>query len=130
MELIDIGMLAAVGGGVVAVMMVILKQHRLQRELRDLRDEVRMLKTDMKALFTGAAGMGSHLAQVEGRIKGLTERHDPVDFHEPGMQNYNQAIDMVQRGADVDEVMRRCGLLREEAELLIRLHGNNEAAVD
>lgn len=81
------------------------------------------LQTELNALYSGAAGVGSHLAKLEAQVNSLSDRQEQLDVRDPTTQNYNLAIDLVHQGAGVEELMRQCGLLHEEAELLVRLHG-------
>lgn len=106
-------------GGIVLIQ----RQRRLSRELSTVRQQLKVIENELRALYAGAAGVGSHLARVESKLGNLSYRQDQMDVHDPTIQTYNQAIEMAQRGASVNDLMKRCGLLREEAELLVRLHG-------
>lgn len=104
-------------------MILIQQQRRLSRELNSANLRIKVIENELRALYAGAAGVGTHLARVESRLGNLSYRQDQMDVHDPSVQTYNQAIEMAQRGASVDDLMKRCRLLREEAELLVRLHG-------
>lgn len=104
-------------------MILIQRQRRLNRELNSACLRIKVIENELRALYVGAAGVGTHLARVESKLGNLSYRQDQMDVHDPSVQTYNQAIEMAQRGSSVADLMKRCGLLREEAELLVRLHG-------
>ncbi len=111
-----------------AVVWLLLSQQRLSREVDRAQHSLSSLQTELQALYAGAAGVGTHLARVESQLKSLSDRQDQIDVRDPAVQTYKQAISMIQQGAGIDEIISHCGLLREEAELLQRLHGDQ--AVD
>ncbi len=108
----------------VALVIVGKKQRLLNQQLRDSQARIEAMQTELNALYSGAAGVGSHLAKLEAQVINLSDRQEQLDVRDPTTQNYNLAIDLVHQGAGVDELMRQCGLLHEEAELLVRLHGS------
>ncbi len=99
------------------------KQRLLQQNINDSLARIDALQAELNALYSGAAGVGSHLAKIEAQVNSLTDRQEQLDINDPTTQNYNLAIDLVHQGAGAEELMRQCGLLHEEAELLVRLHG-------
>jgi hypothetical protein len=104
-------------------MILIQRQRRFSRELNSANLRIKVIENELRALYAGAAGVGTHLARVESKLGNLSYRQDQMDVHDPSVQTYNQAIEMAQRGASVADLVKRCHLLREEAELLVRLHG-------
>lgn len=99
------------------------KLGAVQLQLAESQSRMEELQTELNALYSGAAGVGSHLAKLEAQVNSLSDRQEQLDVRDPTTQNYNLAIDLVHQGAGVEELMRQCGLLHEEAELLVRLHG-------
>ena len=106
-----------------ALLVVWKKQGELRHLISEKEQQLQRHQEELKALYTGAAGVGSHLARLENQINSLTDRQEQLDVRDPTTHNYNLAIDLVHQGADADELVRQCGLLHEEAELLVRLHG-------
>ena len=106
-----------------ACLVLAVKMNRFRRELNEAQRRIESLQNDMRALYTGAAGMGNHLARIESRIHNLSDRQEKLDDKDVVGQSFNEAITLAQRGVNVDELMKRCGLTREEAELMVRLHG-------
>ncbi len=116
--------LIAIGLAVVLAVALLLakKQSRLERALAENQERVDRLMDELKALYSGAAGQGSHIARIEAQMNQLSERQEQFDVKDPTSQSYSEAIELIQSGASIDELVRH-GLRREEAELLMRLHG-------
>ncbi len=105
------------------VWLVLTGRQRITRaELEKNKSEIKFLKNELQALYAGAAGVGGHLARIESQLHNVSDRQEQLDVRDSATLSYSEAIDLVHEGADEEELMARCGLLREEAELLIRLH--------
>mgnify|MGYP002620751088 CR=1 FL=1 len=109
---------------VLAAALVVLakRQARLQHALLEHQGRIDGLMDELKALYAGAAGQGTHIARIEEQVSQLSDRQEQLDVQDPSNQSYSEAIELIERGASVDELVRH-GLRREEAELLMRLHG-------
>ena len=105
------------------------RQRHARKEIDRNKTEIHALRSELGALYAGAAGVGSQLARIESKLSTLSDRQDQVEGGDSStIVSYNQAIEMVHQGANVEQLMNSCGLLREEAELLIQLHGQDPAA--
>ncbi|NOY62071.1 MAG: DUF2802 domain-containing protein [Gammaproteobacteria bacterium] len=80
------------------------------------------MQSDMAALCEGALGITDHLERVEIQQRRLVAKQEREDIHGSTEHSYNQAIKLVQQGADIESLMSRCGLVLEEAELIVMLH--------
>lgn len=98
-----------------------MRRLRQQLHLRD--DRSSRQQDDFAALCKASVGAGDHLVRLEQQVRRLTERQDQIELRGGGDRPYTQAIQMVQRGADVSELIASCGLTRGEAELIAMLHG-------
>jgi len=107
---------------VVALLTLAKKQSRMQRQLFESQRRVEQLMEELKAIYAGAAGQGNHIARIETQLRQLSDRQEQLDEQDPTNQNYSDAIELIQSGASTDELVRH-GLRREEAELLMRMHG-------
>jgi len=116
--------LLLIGGIMLAV-----RQRITRAELEKSKSEIKFLKNELQALYAGAAGVGGHLARVESQLHNVSDRQEQLDVRDSATLSYSEAIELVHQGADEEELMARCGLLREEAELLIRLHRDDVEAV-
>jgi biopolymer transport protein ExbB/TolQ len=98
--------------------------RRLRDRLRTREDQSLRQRDDFAALCKASVGAGDHLLRLEQHVRRLTERQDQIEMRTAGERPYTQAIQMVQRGANVTELVSRCGLTRGEAELIAMLHGD------
>ena len=106
----------------IVIMLLAKKQSRLQQALTDYQKQTDKLMDELKALYAGAAGQGNHIARLETQMSSLSDRQEQLDVKDPTSQSYSEAIEMIHRGASIEELLQH-GLRREEAELLMRLHG-------
>jgi hypothetical protein len=97
----------------------------LQRHTRQYEAELRSLKDDMRAVLDGSINMEEYKLDTEQQLRRLAERQQQADYREPVSLTYNHAIKLAQKGVSIEELMAVCGLVRGEAELLIRLHRLN-----
>lgn len=126
----------AVAGTVVLVAVVLIwllrQQHKLKQDYRLLAEQLQRNNEDVAGLCSAAVAVDQHLAANEARLEGLIDSINayrapkPVSVAssiEDQPQGYDDAIQKIRRGAGVDELVKDCGLTRDEAVLLIRLHG-------
>jgi uncharacterized coiled-coil DUF342 family protein len=78
---------------------------------------------DIAGLCSAAVNVDNHLSENDKQLKSLLETTVDYKKTEQVSQPYYDAIKKVKRGAGIDELMRECRLSRDEAALLIRLHG-------
>ncbi len=98
----------------------------LQRRARQHEATLKIIADDIRALSAKSANMNEYQLDTEQQLRRLADRQqEHADFREPVPPAYNHAIKLAQRGVSIDELMAACGLVRGEAELLIRLHRLN-----
>ncbi|MBI5462837.1 MAG: DUF2802 domain-containing protein [Gammaproteobacteria bacterium] len=102
--------------------------RRLRAQLRSREDQTLRQRDDFAAMCKASVGAGDHLVRLEQQVRRLTERQDQIEMRSSGDRPYTQAIQMVQHGADVTELIANCGLTRGEAELIAMLHGVAKAS--
>jgi len=95
---------------------------RHQKQMRQQDITMRRLQNDLHALCAGSISMGKHISALEQKLRRVTERQDQLELRDPVQQAYAHAIRLAQQGADVGDLMERCGLAQGEAELLLRVH--------
>lgn len=98
------------------------KFRKLQFEVVKLVQQLNVAQHQLGALCSGAAAVSTHLGRVEQQLKRLAERQDRLDLKDSVTQSYEHAISLVRRGAAPEELVLRCGLVRDEAELLVRMY--------
>lgn len=98
------------------------KFRQQQIEVVRLVQQSKVAQQQLGALSSGAAAISMHLGRIEQQLRRLAERQDRLDLKDSVTQSYEHAITLVRRGATPEELVLRCGLVRDEAELLVRMY--------
>jgi hypothetical protein len=100
-----------------------------RRRLRQLEQQLDVMRNDIRALTTAAMGVGGRVLELERRQRRLAERQEQqVDIYESANQPYEHAIQMARHGSGVDELVEVCGVSKNEAELITMMHRLDEAS--
>ncbi|CAG1020926.1 DUF2802 domain-containing protein [Methylomonas sp. LL1] len=119
------------------------EQKKLIRDVRTLASQLQRGNDDIAGLCSAAVAVDKRLAANESRLSNLLDsisfqpqsssqaryeeavQHDEEQDqdHDHHDQGYQLAIEKIRRGANVEELVKSCGLTRDEAVLLVRLHG-------
>lgn len=91
--------------------------------IKQLQNELKQARSDIRALTTSSIGVGSRLMDLERRQRKMAttvvEKKAPVvDLYEPANQPYDHAIFLAQQGKEIDEIVSMCGISQNEAELI------------
>jgi uncharacterized protein YbcI len=111
---------------VVALVWLVRAHLKLKGNYRILFENVQGNAQDIAGLYASLATSESRLASAEEQLLALSSRAaavQPVDEQSP--DPYSTIIHKVRNGASIDDLMRECNLCRDEAVLLIRLHGSD-----
>lgn len=121
---------------VVLVLAILLRLQRDQQKLKQAFQslEARMQRSneDVAGLCSAAVAVDRRLAANDSRLNGIADQivntqrqpvatsipDEPVPAH-----GYEDVIQKIRRGVGVEELVREFGLTRDEAVLLMRLHG-------
>lgn len=103
------------------------KQRQLQKNFSQLQQRLTITTLYLNALASGSAAATIHLGKVEQQFRRLAERQDRLELKDSVTQSYEHAITLVRRGATPEELVLRCGLVRDEAELLARMYQLDKA---
>ena len=104
---------------------LILAHKKLRQDFIILSEYVERNNNDIAGLCSAAVSVDSRLSDNNAQLNGIVEKVADFEQHEQqSKQPYHSAIQKVRNGADAEELIQQCGLSREEAVLLIRLHGN------
>lgn len=109
---------------------------RLQQDYQSLRSQIQRSSDDVAGLCSAAIAVDKRLSANESQLSQLLtvgnmpqpsflrpEEHLGHEQSETEQQGYAFAIEKIQRGVNIDELVKSCGLTRDEAVLLMRLHG-------
>ncbi len=112
--------------GIVGVLVWLYFQHnKLRKDLVIVRDSVERNKRDIAGLCSAAVSVDGKLSDNNEQLNDIVEKVADFEQHEQqDSQPYHSAIQRVKNGSTAAELIEQCGLSREEAMLLIRLHGN------
>jgi len=120
---------------ITAVLVFLWREHRkLKQQLQTLTAQVQRSHDDLVGLCSAAVVVDKRLASGEIRLQDMLERLsliqetpflqiDDEELEQEPSQGYEKAIEKIQQGAEVDDLVKACGLTRDEAVLLLRLHG-------
>lgn len=119
---------------VATILFLFVISARLRAKLRQLQAKVAALQQrqmtavhNLNALGSGGAAVSIHLGKIEQQFRRLAERQDRLELKDSVAQSYEHAITLVRRGATPEELVLRCGLVRDEAELLARMYQLDKA---
>ncbi len=104
--------------GSVSLIFSHIKNTQLQLQISEQQNSLHSLQADVSAMCAGAVNLGEHLEHLEQRANLLVRRQDQLEMKEPATQNYRQARKMMNKGAELEEVIADCGIARGEAELV------------
>ncbi len=112
---------------------------RFLREHKKLKQTCHLLEQAIDRNSKDIAGICSAAVTVDNRIQGnnerlkaliakLSEREKPEAeaLSQDPPQSYHQAIQKIHAGASAEDLVRDCGFTRDEAMLLMSLHGRKE----
>lgn len=113
----------ALGVNVFLTLYLALRMSRTVRNVKATEAVAAALRDDVRALCSGAVGVGKRLARVEEQLLHQEHRQDQLELRDSSSdQAYDHAVRLVQRGVGLDELMSTCALTRGEAELIMMLH--------
>ena len=114
---------------IVAVLcLFVVKQKRLIKSLEAtvsrISNKFEIVQQDISALSASGLGVDERVGGAERRVRSLMERIEELEESETfeHLQEFQEAIEMATKGAEVEEIVEKCHLTVDEADLLIRLH--------
>ncbi|MEE9343490.1 MAG: DUF2802 domain-containing protein [Gammaproteobacteria bacterium] len=114
---------SVIAAGIYVMMKMFRTIQNLEYEMRLQKQRASEIEHSFSALCNASTGEGSHIARLEQRVRGLSDRQDTLDLRTQHDLPYSKAGQLAQDGASIDELVLACGLTRAEAELVIMLHG-------
>ncbi len=101
---------------------LLLLSRRLKVQSRQTQALINVVRGEIKAMTSGSIGMGKRLQSIEHRLNLTVEKQQELENRDPSQMAYNQAARLMEMGADVDDLVKTCGIGRPEAELMALLH--------
>lgn len=107
----------------ILLMIVFLGSRKNRRIVQAQAAQIHSLEGNVNAVCAGFAGLSSTIARVEQQLRRLAERQEQLEMRDPSTHSHEHAIKLARSGASIEELVEICGLVRDEADLLICLHG-------
>ncbi len=96
--------------------------YRQKQHERQYKALVTVLRNEIRSMTGSSIGMGKRLVDIEKKLNITVEKQLELENRDPGELAYNQAARLMEMGADVDDLVKDCGIGRPEAELMALLH--------
>ncbi len=111
----------------VGILIWLVKEHlKFKQELFVLNKTLAQSNRDIAGLCSAAVSVDRRLTDNAEKLQGMVEKVDEFDYQQQQTsQPYHSAIQKVRNGAKAEDLIALCGLSREEAALLIRLHSHD-----
>jgi CII-binding regulator of phage lambda lysogenization HflD len=117
---------------IVAVILVVLawlvfEYRKLKQRFNILSSYVERNNKDIAGLCSAAISVDSKLSDSSVKLNDIAEKVTDIKQHDQQTgQSYQNEIQRVRDGANAEELIKQYGLSRDEAVLLIRLHGQSQ----
>lgn len=125
-------LLLALAGVVLFILAILVRvlrqQQRLGQSLRLLEERLQRSNEDVAGLCSAAVAVDRRLAANDSRLNNIAhqvttaQRQVTVPVAPEAASGYEDVIQKIRRGIGIEELVRDCGLTRDEAVLLTRLH--------
>lgn len=121
MELSDIVLATSLLISLGALIVLAVQGPLQRRALREIADRSRV---DVLTALDEIGTTGMRLEALERSVRRLTQRIDQLQLAQaPQHDTYDDALELLRRGASAEQLIADCGLTTGEATLLRRLHG-------
>ena len=120
---------------IVTILIWLLLEHqKLKQAYRGLEGFAVRNSKDIAGLCSAAVAVDSLMIANDERFKTIAEKlakYEEQDYQTDNpSQPYHSAIQKIHNGATAEELVRECGVSRDEAVLLIRLHARENKTKD
>jgi hypothetical protein len=113
---------------VVAVLIwLVYDRFKLKKELNLLTDAVNRNNRDISGLCSAAITMDTRMTEGAEQLNAAIQKINELQRVDSTAQPYYSVIQKIRAGATVADLMQNSGLSRDEAVLLIRLHGSPQS---
>ncbi|NOT83878.1 MAG: DUF2802 domain-containing protein [Methylococcaceae bacterium] len=111
--------------GIVAVLFIwlVFERFRFKKAIQLLNEHISENSREVASLKAAAITVERRLSAYEVYLKGMQSKVDEFEQAETVATPYYTVIQKVKAGASAAELIQNFGLNRDEAALLIRLHG-------
>lgn len=127
---------------IVSLLRLVKRIQQLEQGYSLLESNVQSGRNDIAGLCSAAVAVDRRLSNHESRLQDLQHNLGQLPLtaaappttketlagieEEPITEGYDKAIQLIRRGASLEALVKSCGVTRDEAMLLMRLHGNRD----
>lgn len=104
------------------------RRHLLDIEQRLQNQYPQQFLDEITALNAGTVGLGGRFLKLEKDMQNLAAQLDELRSSTQRNTPYAQAIQLAQKGTDVEAIMELCGISYNEAQLIVMMHARRQAA--
>lgn len=98
-------------------------EQSVKHQIESAQRHLALQQQSISGLTAGAVGMDRRIKRVEASEKTLTQRQETMENQQVDDMPYGHAIQLVQQGAGTERLIDELSLTQSEAELIVRLHG-------
>ena len=109
----------------IGLVWLVWEQHKLKHANQALFEQLESINKDVAGLCSAAVKVDSRLSLSGEQLADLFEKLSTFERQETEVSPYHSVIQKVRAGSSVQELIKECGLSRDEAALLVKLHGTN-----
>jgi hypothetical protein len=121
--LIQIFAVSALLGAALLQAILAIAGFRTRAERRQREQNLRALQEELLALSGENSALSRRLSLLEHHMTQVSAQPEKQHQSEPIGQAYKVAVNLVRKGAEVNELIDTCGLSHGEADLIMRLYG-------
>lgn len=108
---------------VITLVVCLYQQKKQLSHIKESNDsQIKLLRQELTAFNSAAMGIGQRLILAEKKLYGTIEKQQELAENSGDFMHYSQAVDMAEKGADAQQLVDRCGLSENEANLVTLLH--------
>lgn len=100
----------------------------LRRQVIKLEDKLQQLHAMVDIASDSGIGVGRKVIALESRLLATQQRQQEIESCDLQKVTYNEAVRMINSGADTDDLVKGCGISQPEADLLKTLHASHKTA--
>jgi len=108
-----------------SVLWLVRALQKLKQSNQALHEQIESLNKDVAGLCSAAVKVDGYLASHAEKLADVFEKLNAYQYKEAEASPYHSVIERVRSGASANELIKECGLSREEAALLFKLHGTD-----
>jgi len=105
-----------------------------RNQLRSFQQEIQSkiqnnhVSSELTAINAGSIGMGERFLKLEKQLQELSVRLDEMSNEVQSNSPYSYAIGLAQKGESAEGIAELCHISQTEAQLLVMMHQQNQAA--